>query len=54
VATFNVPELSVFAPTLPGALGIPFAIAAIGGLTLLSGIIAATVMRETLPEKKST
>ncbi len=33
------------------ALGIPAAIAAIGGLTLLSGLIVAAVMRETLTEQ---
>jgi len=34
---------------LADAMGIPFAIAAIGGLTFLSGIIVAAVMYETLP-----
>ncbi len=33
------------------ALGMEAAIAAIGGLTLLSGFVVAGVMRETLPEK---
>ncbi len=35
---------------LADALGIPAAMAAIGGLTLLSGLIVAGVMRETLPD----
>lgn len=34
---------------LADALGMSFAIAVIGGLTLLSGVIVAGVMRETLP-----
>lgn len=33
---------------LADALGMSFAIAVIGGLTLLSGLIVAGVMRETL------
>jgi MFS family permease len=33
---------------LADALGMPFAIATIGGLTLLSGLVVAGVMRETL------
>ena len=36
---------------LADSLGIPVAVAAIGGLTLLSGIIVAAVMYETLPER---
>jgi MFS family permease len=42
---------ALLAGLLADALGISFAIAAIGGLTLLSNIIVAGVMRETLPEK---
>lgn len=38
---------------LADALGIPAAIAAIGGLTLLSGFVVAGVMRETLAKKTS-
>jgi MFS family permease len=37
---------------LADALGIPAAILAIGGLTLLSGVVVAAVMYETLPEKR--
>jgi MFS family permease len=37
---------------LADVLGIPGAIMAIGGLTLLSGMIVAGVMYETLPEKR--
>lgn len=40
---------AVIAGVLADALGITWAIGAIGGLTLLSGGIAALVMRETLP-----
>jgi len=36
---------------LADALGISFAIATIGGLTLLSGLVVAWVMRETLPDR---
>ena len=36
---------------LADAFGIGTAIAAIGGLTLLSGVVVATVMRETLPRR---
>ncbi len=42
---------ALLAGLLADALGISFAMAAIGGLTLLSGIIVAGVMRETLPQK---
>lgn len=45
---------ALLAGLLADALGISFAIAVIGGLTLLSGIIVATVMRETLPQKNIT
>ncbi|GAB4579519.1 MAG: MFS transporter [Anaerolineales bacterium] len=38
---------------LADAFNIPVAIAAVGGLTLLSGVIVAGVMRETLPHKSS-
>ncbi len=37
---------------LADSLGIPVAIAAIGGLTLLSGLIVAAVMYETLPQRQ--
>jgi hypothetical protein len=36
---------------LADALGIPIAIAAIGGLTFLSGMVVAVVMYETLPKR---
>jgi hypothetical protein len=36
---------------LADTLGIPVAIAAIGGLTFLSGVVVAGVMYETLPRK---
>ncbi len=42
---------ALLAGLLADALGISFAIAAIGGLTFLSAIIVAAVMRETLPGK---
>jgi len=42
---------ALMAGLLADALGIPAAIAAIGGLTLLSGLITAAVMRETLTNK---
>jgi hypothetical protein len=49
----NWPQIGVFAGVvLADALGIPFAIAAIGGLTFLSGLIVATVMHETLPARR--
>jgi MFS family permease len=38
---------------LADILGIPIAIAAIGGLTFLSGVIVAGVMYETLPRQKN-
>jgi MFS family permease len=38
---------------LANALGIPWAIAAIGGLTFLSGLVVATVMYETLPARRT-
>ncbi len=37
---------------LADTLGIPFAILAIAGLTLLSGVIVAVVMYETLPTQQ--
>jgi len=40
---------AILAGVLADALGIPFAIATIGGLTFLSGLIVAGVMYETLP-----
>jgi MFS family permease len=40
---------ALLAGVLADALGIPFAIATIGGLTFLSGLIVAGVMYETLP-----
>ncbi len=43
---------ALLAGLLADALGIPFAIAAIGGLTLLSGLIVAGVMKETLPNRQ--
>ncbi len=36
---------------LADAFNIPVAIAAIGGLTFVSGLVVAAVMRETLPAK---
>ena len=45
---------ALLAGLLADAVGISFAIAVIDGLTLLSGIIVAGVMRETLPEKIAT
>lgn len=44
---------ALMAGLLADALGIPAAIAAIGGLTLLSGFVVAGVMRETLAKKTS-
>jgi MFS family permease len=38
---------ALFAGLLADALGIPVAIAAVGGLTLLSGLVVAVVMQET-------
>ena len=37
---------------LADSLGIPVAVAAIGGVTLLSGLIVAVVMYETLPQRQ--
>jgi MFS family permease len=37
---------------LADSLGIPVAVAAIGGLTLLSGLLVAAVMYETLPQRQ--
>ena len=45
---------ALLAGVLADALGIPFAIAAIGGLTFVSGLIVATVMYETLPTRRTT
>jgi MFS family permease len=45
---------ALMAGLLADALGMPFAIATIGGLTLVSGIIVATVMYETLPARRTT
>jgi hypothetical protein len=38
---------------LADALGLSWAIGAVGGLTLLSGIIVALVMYETLPTHRA-
>lgn len=43
---------ALLAGSLADALGLSWAIGAIGGLTLLSGIIVATVMYETLPGRR--
>lgn len=45
---------ALLAGVLADTLGIPFAIAAIGGLTFLSGLIVAGVMYETLPARSKT
>ena len=45
---------ALLAGVLADALVIPFAIAAIGGLTFVSGLIVATVMYETLPARRAT
>lgn len=45
---------ALLAGVLADTLGIPFAIAAIGGLTFLSGSIVAGVMYETLPARSKT
>jgi MFS family permease len=45
---------AVLAGTLADALGVRWAIGAIGGLTFLSGIIVATVMYETRQRREST
>ncbi len=42
---------ALMAGLLADALGIPIAIAAIGGLTFLSGVVVAGVMYETLPKR---
>jgi MFS family permease len=44
---------AILAGVLADALGIPFAASAIAALTLLSGIIVAVVMYETLSERKT-
>lgn len=44
---------ALLAGLLADALGIPIAIAAIGGLTFLSGMVTAGVMQETLPQKNN-
>ncbi len=44
---------ALLAGVLADALGIPFAVSAIAALTLLSGMIVAVVMYETLAERKS-
>jgi MFS family permease len=44
---------ALVAGVLADALGIPFAVSAIAALTLLSGMIVAVVMHETLSERKS-
>jgi MFS family permease len=44
---------ALLAGVLADALGIPFAVAAIAALTLLSGMIVAVVMYETLSERKT-
>ncbi len=43
---------ALLAGSLADALGLSWAIGAVGGLTLLSGIIVATVMYETLPGRR--
>jgi MFS family permease len=45
---------ALMAGLLADALGIPVAIAAIGGLTFLSGVIVAGIMYETLPARRIT
>ncbi|MCB0191544.1 MAG: MFS transporter [Anaerolineae bacterium] len=45
---------ALLAGVLADTLGIPIAIATIGGLTFLSGLIVATVMYETLPARRRT
>jgi hypothetical protein len=42
---------ALMAGLLADALGIPVAIATIGGLTFLSGVVVAGVMYETLPKR---
>ena len=43
---------ALLAGLLADSLGIPFAIAVIGGLTFLSGVVVASVMYETLPARR--
>ncbi|NWF81106.1 MAG: MFS transporter [Chloroflexi bacterium] len=45
---------ALLAGVLADALGLNWAIGAVGGLTLLSGIIVALVMYETLPARRAT
>jgi MFS family permease len=45
---------AVTAGLLADALGIPAAMAVIGGLTFLSGVVVAAVMYETLPARRKT
>lgn len=44
---------ALMAGLLADALSIPVSIAAIGGLTFLSGVVVATVMYETLPPRRA-
>ncbi len=44
---------ALLAGVLADTLGLNWAIGAIGGLTLLSGIIVALVMDETLPTRRT-
>lgn len=44
---------ALLAGLLADALGLSWAIGAVGGLTLLSGIIVALVMYETLPARRA-
>ena len=43
---------AILAGLLADAFNIPIAIAVIGGLTFLSGVIVASVMYETLPTRR--
>ncbi|MDX1522277.1 MAG: hypothetical protein R3264_11660, partial [Anaerolineae bacterium] len=43
---------ALMAGLLADAFGIPTAIAAIGGLTFISGVVVAAVMYETLPARR--
>jgi MFS family permease len=45
---------ALMAGLLADALSIPIAIAVIGGLTFLSGVVVAWVMYETLPAQQAT
>ena len=45
---------ALLAGVLADLMGTSFAIATIGGLTFLSGLIVATVMYETLPADRRT